>query len=154
MLWIALAATGVVLAGAAGLTWYALRPLPTLRIASYTQIASTGQKTVIAGTDGTSLYLDLYLPNGTAVVPVSGGRVTPLSIDLPTSKDSPNDSPVIFDVSPDGSKLLVGGNVDPALGRKLWIVDAHGGGARYLAQSYAAIWPPKWQNGVVLHRAR
>ena len=142
MRWIALAATGAVLAGAAGLMWYALRPLPMLRIASYSEIASVGQANGIAGTDGSSLYLNLYRPNGTGVVPVSGGRVTPLSIDLPTSKDSPNNSLVIGNVSPDGSKLLVGGNVDPSSGRKLWIVDAHGGGASYLAQGSGAIWSP------------
>ncbi len=145
----ALATAGFVLAGAAGLTWYALRPLPMLRVASYTQIASVGQPNGIAGTDGSSLYLNLYRPNGTGVVPVSGGRVTPLSIDLPTSKDSPNNSPVILDVSPDGSELLVGSNLDPSSGRKLWIVDAHGAGARYLAQSYAAIWSPN--GGTVLY---
>ena len=142
MRWIALAATGAVLAGAAGLMWYALRPLPMLRIASYSEIASVGQANGIAGTDGSSLYLNLYRPNGTGVVPVSGGRMTPLSIDLPTSKDSPNNSQVILDVSPDGSKLLVGSDLDPSSGRKLWIVDAHGVGVRYLAQGYAASWSP------------
>ena len=142
MRWIALAATGVVLAGAAGLAWYALRPLPMLRIASYTEIASVGQLNGIAGTDGGSLYLNLVRPNGTGVVPVSGGRMTPLSIDLPTSTDSPNDSPMIMAVSPEGSKLLVGSNLDPSSGRKLWIVNAHGGGARYLAQGHFAIWSP------------
>jgi Tol biopolymer transport system component/DNA-binding winged helix-turn-helix (wHTH) protein len=144
MRWIALGTAGVVLAGAAGLAWYALRPLPMIRITSYMHIASVGQSNWIAGTDGSSLYLRLSRPNGTGVVPVSGGRMTPLSIDLPTSKDSPNDSPEIVDVSPDGSKLLVGSNLVPALGRKLWIVDARGGGARYLAQSSSAIRSAIW----------
>ena len=149
MQWIVLAAAGVVLAVAAGLTWYALRPLPMLRIASYTEIASVGQYHGIAGTDASNLYLNLFRPNGNGVVPASGGRVTPLSIDLPTSKDSQNDSPWISDVSPDGSKLLVGSNPVPGLGRKLWIVDAHGSGARYLAQGTSAIWSP--DGGTVLY---
>lgn len=140
---IVLAATGAVLAGAAGLTWYALRPLPTLHVASYTQIASVGQWAGIAGSDGLNLYLDLFLPNGNGVVPVSGGRMVPLPIDLPTSKDSPNDSPILISLSPDGSRLLVGSNLDPSSGRKLWAVNTHGGEARYLAKScYGATWSP------------
>jgi DNA-binding winged helix-turn-helix (wHTH) protein/Tol biopolymer transport system component len=142
MRWIALGTAGVVLAGAAGWTWYVLRPLPTLRIASYTQITTDGQRKAIAGTDGSSLYLNLYSPDGLGVVPVTGGRVTPLSIDLPTTKNFPNDYTSIMAVSPDGSKLLVAGNLDLSLGRKFWIVDAHGSGARYLAKGNVAIWSP------------
>ena len=142
VLWIALAATGVVLTGAAGLMWYALRPLPTLRIVSYTQITTDGQRKGIAGTDGSSLYLNLYAPAGHGVVPVTGGRVTPLTIDLPTTKSYSSDYMWIMDVSPDGSKLLVRGNLDLSTGWKLWIVDAHGRGALYLAQCFTAIWSP------------
>ena len=143
MFWVDLAAVGFVLAGAAGLTWYALRPLPTLRIASYAQIASVGQWAGIAGTDGLSLYLDLFLPNGNGVIPIFGGRVIPFPIDLPTSKDSPTDSPILIGVSPDGSRLLVGSNLEPSSGRTLWVVDAHGGGARYLARGcYGTTWSP------------
>lgn len=142
MLWVGFAASSVVLASAAALTFYALRPLPTLSIASYTQIASVGQWAGIAGTDGLSLYLDLFLPNGNGVVPIFGGRVIPFPIDLPTSRDSPTDSPILISVSPRGSKLLVGSNLDPSLGRRLWVVDAHGGGARYLAKGYGGCWSP------------
>ncbi len=142
MRWTALAASCCVLAAIAGLTWYALRPLPALQISSYTQITTDGQWKRIAGTDGSSLYLNLFAPAGHGVVPVSGGRVTPLSIDLPTAKDSPHDLPVILDVSPDGSKLLVGSNFDPSSGRNLWFVEAHGSGARFLAKGFWATWSP------------
>ncbi len=140
--WIALAVTGAVVAGAAGLMWYALRPLPMLRIVSYTQITTDGQRKWIAGTDGSSLYLNLYSPGGNGVVPVTGGQVTPLSIELPATKDFSRDYRWILAVSPDGSRLLVRSNLDPSTGWKLWIVDAHGGGALYLAQCYTATWSP------------
>jgi eukaryotic-like serine/threonine-protein kinase len=149
MLQTALAAAGFVLAIAAGLTWYLGRPLPTLRISSYTQITTDGQWKRVAGTDGSNIYLNLFVPNGHGVVPVSGGRVAPLSIDLPTSRDFPNDNPQILSVSPDGSELLIGSNWNPPLGRSLWIVDAHGGEARYLAKGFWAIWSP--DGGTVLY---
>ena len=139
---IVLAAGAVVLTGAGAMTWYSLRPLPTLRVVSYRQITSVDQGPQIAGTDGSSLYLNLSLPNGNGVVPVSGGRVDPLSIDLPASANSPNDSPAIMDVSPDGSKLLLGSSLEPYSGRRLWILDSHGRGARYLAKGNVAIWSP------------
>lgn len=138
MLWRVVAAIGVLLTATAGLAWYSFRSMPTLRIASYTHIANVGQWAGIAGTDGLSLYLDLFLPNGNGVIPIFGGRVIPFPIDLPTSKDSPTDSPILMGVSQDGGKLLVGSNLDPSLGRKLWVVDAHGGGTRYLAIGYGA----------------
>ncbi len=139
--WITLAAIGVLLAGAAGLTWYLLRPMPTLGIASYTQITTDGQMKGIAGTDGSSLYLNLFVPAGHGMVPVVGGQVTKLSIDLPTPANSPSDFPLIHDVSPDGSKLLVS-SIDLAIsqGMELWVVDAHGEGARFLANGRSAIW--------------
>jgi DNA-binding winged helix-turn-helix (wHTH) protein/Tol biopolymer transport system component len=149
MLGIALAAAIVVLACAAGFTWYLTEPSPALRIASYTQITSDGQWKRVAGADGSNVYLNLFVPNGHGVVPVSGGRVAPLSIDLPTSKDSPNDNPQILGVSPAGSKLLVGSNWNPGSGRDLWIVDAHGGEARYLAKGYWATWSP--DSGTVVY---
>ena len=136
LLWASLIAAVVVV------TWYALRPLPTLRISSYTQITSDGQWKRVGGRDGSNIYLNLFVPNGHGVVPVSGGRVAPLSIDLPTSKDFPNDNPQILDVSPDGSKLLVGSSWNPDLGRSLWVLDSHGGEARFLAKGFWAIWSP------------
>jgi len=134
----AIAVAGLVI----GMVLYLRRPLPTLRIVSYTQITTDGQRKSIAGTDGSSLYLNLYAPAGHGVVPVIGGRVTPLSIDLPTTKSYSNGYMWIMDVSPDGSKLLVRSNLDSSTGWKLWIVDAHGRGALYLAQCFTAIWSP------------
>ena len=145
LLRVVLAATGVALLGAAGLTWFVLRPLPTLRIVSYTQITNVHQRIGIAGTDGSGIYVNLFLPGGIGVVPGSGGRVVPLFVDLPTSKDSPNDAPVIVNVSPDGSRLLVASDLDPSSGRKLWVVNSRGGGARYLADGIDAEWSPDGQ---------
>ncbi len=140
ILWIALVATGVALVSLAGLAWYLSRPLPTLRVSSYTQVTSDGQMKDIAGTDGSSIYL--LQAGGSATVPVSGGRVVPLSINLPNSKDYPGQNPQIQSVSPDGSKLLVFSDFDSSSGGILWLVDAHGGGARFLAKGFSATWFP------------
>jgi Tol biopolymer transport system component/DNA-binding winged helix-turn-helix (wHTH) protein len=145
VLWNTLAASGVVLLGLAGLMWYLSRPLPALHVISYRQITTDGQWKGIAGTDGNSLYINLTVPVILGVVPVSGGRVTPLSIDLPSSR---NQRPWIIGTSPDGTRLLILSDVDPSSwGGSLWIVDAHGGGARLLAKGVSsnatsATWSP------------
>lgn len=149
-LWVAVGTVGVVGSAAAVATWYALRPLPSLRVTGYRQITNDGQQKQIAGTDGTSLYLNLFQPNRLGIVPVTGGAVTPLSIDRPWSGNRPT---CIHSVSPDGAKLLVFSDVD-ALSGNLWVVDAHGGGARFLAKgiSYtakSATWSP--DGGTVLY---
>lgn len=141
-LWGTLTATTVAFICIAILAWYGLRPLPPIRVASYSEIASVGQWFGITATDGMSLYVNLLLPNGNAVVPIFGGQLTPLSIDLPTSKDSPNDAPFITSASPDGSRLLVEGKTDPFLGRELWNVDVHGRGAIYIGQGDGAVFSP------------
>ena len=85
MLWTALAVSGLVVAGATGWMWYTLRPLPTLRIVSYTQITTDGQRKSIAGTDGSSLYLNLYVPACHGVVPVIRRAGDTALIHLPTT---------------------------------------------------------------------
>jgi Tol biopolymer transport system component/DNA-binding winged helix-turn-helix (wHTH) protein len=136
LLWIGFATLGVLLAGVA-CAWYLRRPLPTLHVSSYRQIASGVGGRWPVGTDGSNLYLWV-----SAVVPVSGGQVTPLSIDLPSSTDKNRE---IVSVSPDGTKLLVMSDFDRFVGYSLWVVDAHGGGARFLArgaQELYAAWSP------------
>lgn len=140
--WIAYAAAGVAIAGVTGAVRYELRPLPMLRIAAYTQITNDGQWKRIAGMDGSYIYLNLFVPNGQGVVSASGGHVVPLPLDLPTSRDFPNDNPQILNVSPDGSKLLVGSHWNLSSGRDLWVFNAHTGEARYLAKGYLAAWSP------------
>lgn len=144
-------AVSFALAGAAGLTWYLSRPLPTLHIASYTQITTPGiPNNMVIGSDGSSLYLELLSPadpeqpSGPAVVSVSGGGVTPRPIDLPPSKDYPDRAAWLLGVSPDGSKLLAGSELDYRLFlQTLWTVDAHGGGTRLLAKGVgSATWSP------------
>jgi len=147
--WVLAGASALVLLLAVGAVWFLRRPLPTIRIASYTQITNDGQWKRIAGTDGSIVYLNLFSPNALGTVPVSGGRVTQLSIDLPTSKEFPNDNPQILSVSPDGFKLLMGSNWNPLSGRNLWIADAHGGETHYLATGVWATWSP--DGGTVLY---
>ncbi len=59
--WIALAA-GFALLSAAAATWYLSRPLPALRVSSYTQLTNDGLPNDAAGTDGVSLYFNIRGP--------------------------------------------------------------------------------------------
>ena len=131
---------------------YLRRPLPPLRITSYAQLTNDGRIKEIIGTDGNNLYLNLYRPAGHATVPVSGGRLTELSIDLPTTRESPGDFPNLLSVSPDGSALLVGSNWDWTTGWNLWVVGTHGSTARYLARAEIATWSPDSSTVVYMTR--
>jgi DNA-binding winged helix-turn-helix (wHTH) protein/Tol biopolymer transport system component len=149
MPWAILGASALILLLVLGTGWFLRRPLPTLRIASIARITTDAQIKRVAGTGGSDVYLNLFVPNGHGTVPISGGRVTPLSIDLPTSQDVPNDNLQILSVSSDGSRLLIGSNWSLSSGRDLWIVNNHGGEARYLAKGFWATWSP--DGGTVLY---
>ncbi len=140
--WLALAAASVVLASAAGLTWYLNRPLPQLRVTRYTRLTNApGQKLPI-GTDGRNVFLNLWDPHGIATAPASGGQLTLIPIDLPSGKEYPNVATVLLAVSPDGSSLLVRGSGDVAAGWDMWLVAAQGHPAHYLARANDAAWSP------------
>ena len=109
--------------GLATAIWYLRRPLPPLRVAEYTQITHDGRPKIIAGTDGSRLYFNRYSdPQTTAQVAISGGEIAQVPVALPF--------PLIKDVSPDGSTLLVtsheGGKVS------LWAVQVPAGSLRRL----------------------
>jgi len=116
-------AVAIVLAlGSAG--WYSLRPLPPLRILSYTQMTHDGGHKLVAGTDGVRLYF-MRANNSTdpiGEVPVQGGE--PMSI--PVSPPQPG----ILDVLQDGS-LLVGSN--DGTNFSLWRMQVPGGTLRHIA---------------------
>jgi len=108
--------------GLAFAVWYLRRPLPPPQLTEeYAQITHDGRPKVIAGTDGSRLYLNTD-QQSTAQVSISGGEIAQLSVPLP--------NPSVMDVSPDGSTLLVA-SADRGRG-SLWDVQIPAGSLREL----------------------
>jgi len=104
-------------------------PAAPLRIAEYTQLTHNGHAEVVAGTDGSRLYLSSVF--SIDQVAVSGGEIeTVPSITLP--------SPFLLDVSPDGSTLLVQSFMADKPSLPLYTVQVVGGAHRYLADARPA----------------
>ena len=126
----------ILLAIAAAIYAYTMRPLPTLKVTEYTQITHDGYSGGVVGTDGSRLYLSRGLMGSIGQVAISGGEIEPVpSITLP--------SPILEDVSPDGSTFLVqsyGGGISPA--PPTYSVPILGGSHRYLADTAEAGWSP------------
>jgi Tol biopolymer transport system component/DNA-binding winged helix-turn-helix (wHTH) protein len=122
--------------GLATAIWYLRRPLPPLRVVEYTQITHDGRPKDIAGTDGSRLYFNWdYDPQPPAQVGISGGEIAQVPVALPV--------PLIKDVSPDGSSLLVASS-EGGQG-SLWNVQVPAGSLRRLltgALVNSAAWSP------------
>lgn len=118
-------ATAVVIVLALGsAAWYIGRPLPPLRVLSYTQMTHDGAHKLVAGTDGVRLYFTRTNNSTDPIgeVPVQGGEQTSVPVPLPQA--------VIFDVLRDGS-LLVGSN--DGTNFSLWRMQVPGGTLRHIA---------------------
>jgi DNA-binding winged helix-turn-helix (wHTH) protein len=146
----ALAGTGASILCLAGAIWYLHRPLPPPRVTGYTQITHDGHRKALSGTDGSRLYFYEMLGDassgGIAQVAISGGVIGQIPVGLP--------SPMLVDVSPDGSNLLVisvpeGDNSD----YPLWNVRALGGSTRRLGEASDASYSPDG-NSVVFAKAK
>lgn len=122
--------------GLAVAVWYLRRPLPPLRVSEYTQITHDGERKLLAGTDGSRLYLNKeFDPVHTAQVAISGGEIAPLPLPLPFAWTR--------DVSPDGSTLLVS-SYENGHG-SLWSVQVPAGSIRRLVAdtwTNSAAWSP------------
>lgn len=104
--------------------WYIARPLPPLRVLSYTQLTRDGTHKYVGGTDGVRLYFT-RINNSTdpiGEVPVQGGEETSVPMPLPQAG--------VFDVLRDGS-LLVGSNNGTEF--SLWRMQVPGGTLRHIA---------------------
>jgi serine/threonine protein kinase/Tol biopolymer transport system component len=110
---------------------------PPLRISEYTQLTHNGHAGNVIGTDGGRLYLaPLIWSLPISQVSASGGQIEPVSsITLPT--------PILLDVSPDGSTLLVT-SYEKAVSDSapLYAVQVVGGSHRYLVAAADAAWSP------------
>ena len=140
-----------VLAGLATLVavstvWLRSTPAPP-RVTGYTQITSDLVTKFGPVTDGARLYFNELPRAGVSVlaqVAASGGDVTRM--------DTPFPAPEVWDVSPDGSELLVLGQREPFKGAlptaELWIVPLVGGTPRRVGdlRAHEAAWSSDGRN--------
>ena len=108
-----------------------------LRISEYTQLTHNGHAGYVFGTDGSRLYLIHFNAPSIEEVAVSGGEIETIpSIKLPNA--------FLFDVSPDGSTLLVQSSKGDTPSAPLYTVQVVGGAHRYLADTTPAsgTWSP------------
>jgi Tol biopolymer transport system component/predicted Ser/Thr protein kinase len=116
-----------------GVYAYLARPLPRPKITEYRQITRDGLAGGVVGTDGSRLYLFRGIDRPIGQVAVSGGEILPVPIPVPR--------PVLQDVSPDGSTLLVASygkglkNMQP-----IYTVQVLGGTYHYLVDAAGASW--------------
>jgi DNA-binding winged helix-turn-helix (wHTH) protein/Tol biopolymer transport system component len=123
--------------------WYLHRSLPPLRVTGTNPITNDDHGGWIAGTDGARIYFNHDPPTSTAfwgvsMVSVSGGEIQKLRLGV---------GPVLlWDVSRDGSNLLVGSLVESSLEHSaLWSVDVPGGPAHFITKvekSWSFRWSP------------
>jgi Tol biopolymer transport system component/DNA-binding winged helix-turn-helix (wHTH) protein len=114
-----------------GAIWYLRRPLPLLKVTAYTRITHDGHTGSIAGSDGARIYFNSDPSSSVEqVVSVSGGEISKIPVSL--------GHVWLWDVSPDGSHLLVR-SMDPSKpwyeGGALWTVGALGGQAQFIAKT-------------------
>jgi serine/threonine protein kinase/Tol biopolymer transport system component len=113
----------------------------SLQIGASAQITNDGRGKVLAGTDGSRLYLQYYssvVGNSSSIGQVSstGGDVVPIA--------APTLSMQILGVSPDGNSLLVSDQPGTVLDGPLWALPVLGGQPRRLgeAMGHAGAWSP------------
>jgi serine/threonine protein kinase/Tol biopolymer transport system component len=118
-----------------------LVPVAPLQIGSSAQITNDGRAKLLAGTDGSRLYLQYttsVVANASPIgqVSVAGGEVAPIA--------APTLSMQILGVSPDGSSLLVSDEPGTAFDGPFWALPVLGGLPRRLgdAMGHAGAWSP------------
>jgi DNA-binding winged helix-turn-helix (wHTH) protein/Tol biopolymer transport system component len=132
--------------GLAAVVWNLHRPLPVRHIIGYNPITHDGRHKELAGTDGSRLYFNWDSgANHIAQVSISGGEIAPIPVALPL--------PVLFDVSPDRSDLLLMSSDGDH--ESLWTVQVPGGSLRQLQAGLSislAVWSSDGKS--VLYRSR
>ena len=134
-------AVTVILIALAATVWYLRSPLPPPRIVAYVQLTNDGLKKELRGTDGNNLYMNMLdAPYGIAQVPISGGPLTRISVELPTETE--NCPPRLRDASASGSGLLVLGHGRALYAGDIWVVGTPGHPVRYLMVGGDPAWSP------------
>jgi serine/threonine protein kinase/Tol biopolymer transport system component len=113
--------TLLVLIVASALAYLWLRPERVPRVSNAVPLTHDGQPKYLFGTDGVRLYLGLgnYNSRSVGVIPISGGE--------PTTIPAPSANMLAFDLSPDGSQVLVVDQQQISEG-PLWSLPVLGGG--------------------------
>jgi eukaryotic-like serine/threonine-protein kinase len=133
-----LVAIGALIAMGAILGFTITRPLPTPRVLRTVQLTNTNRLKSDAVTDGSRLYF-IESQSILSQTSVSGGETFP----IPTSLEDTGFANV-FDISPDGSSLLMNTAHGTSLDGPLWSVPVLGGSPRRLAnlEGHAGAWSP------------
>jgi Tol biopolymer transport system component len=140
--WLWVAGLGVAAAAVAAVpaVWF-MRPVAPLEVGTSAQITDDGRSKVLAGTDGSRLYLQYVSSvvgdsSSIGQVPSTGGEVVPIA--------APSLSMKILSVSADGASLLVSDQPGTAFDGPLWALPVLGGLPRRLgdAVGHAASWSP------------
>lgn len=139
LLWVGAAGIAAVLASGVLLVRWFLSVPPPLQVGSSTQITSDGRGKLLAGTDGSRLYMRYTSSAVAGISPIgqvssSGGEVAPIA--------APSMSMQILSVSPDGASLLVADQPGTAFDGPLWALSVLGGLPRRLgdAVGHAGVW--------------
>jgi Tol biopolymer transport system component/DNA-binding winged helix-turn-helix (wHTH) protein len=125
----------VLAVGLAAAIWYLRRPLPSPRIARYTQITHDGHEKIPVGTDGSRLYFIQPSPVSIAQVGIAGGEIVQIPVAVPFLID-------FDDVSPNGSNFLLETLEEGSHSRGLWNIRIPGGPLRRLGEDYDAAFSP------------
>ena len=138
--WIVLG-LGIALLAIVAVIYRFTTPSAPLHVWGATQITNDGRNKLLAGTDGSRLYLQypssvVGQSSSIGQVSCSGGEVVPIS--------APSLSMQILNVSPDGSSLLVSDEPGTAFDGPLWSLPVVGGSPQRLAdtQGHAGAWSP------------
>ena len=104
-------------------------------------ITLDGMQKEVVGTDGSKLYLNVMNPRGIAQVPISGGPITRIPVELLADDPYSDDKGGAWDLSPDGSSFLVRSHWDGTM-YDMSVVGTQGHPARYLTRASDAAWSP------------
>ncbi|MGA2535032.1 MAG: TIR domain-containing protein [Terracidiphilus sp.] len=115
-----LSGTAIVIAMLAAGYWYRHRPLPPFHLGNPVPITSDESLKALAGTDGSRLYFTEPSPNRVRQVAIAGGAVASIPV------AGGGSTAIVFDVSPDGSTLLVASGEEGNSSHVLWTATTHG----------------------------
>jgi len=123
------------------LFYWVTSPTDPIKVTSSRQITADGRSKVLAGTDGSRLYLQYVSSvvgdsSSIGQVPSTGGEVVPIA--------APSLSMKILSVSGDGASLLVSDQPGTSFDGPLWALPVLGGLPRRLGDTvgHAAAWSP------------
>jgi eukaryotic-like serine/threonine-protein kinase len=137
----ALAGAGILLAALAAIAYLRGRPTPAPRVLRTVQLTNTNLPKTDMVTDGSRLY---FIQNQSRLsqTGVAGGETFPIATSMEDTGFAN-----IFDISPDGSALLMNTARGTSLDGPLWEVPVIGGTARRVGElsGHAGTWSPDRQ---------